>query len=287
MQAVRTACCRSRGATSGTLTERLLALVAGWPRERRYRGPAAGLSRNPELLLAARGDRLLPGRIERIESQYRAGVLADASIEPVVPTRWLYQNGRDGGLRHRRMRRSLASMCPRTGKRIHTPDALRCMTLQLWLTWQHLRPRLSDLIQSRDIDFGVDLCGLNGAMPKNCSDILQRCTLAQQGSGNGVPQQMRGAPAWRCDASPTHRFINDHRDGVMGGERAERCTTTDEHAVRVGGRPTMQVVDEGISHLLSQGQPCLAAAFAAHLDPSVLPVKIAQMQIDDIAGAKP
>ena len=75
---------------------------------------------------------------------------------------------------------------------------------------------------------------------------------------------------------------------MMGSKRAERCTTTDEHAIGVGGRPAMpQVDDEGIAHLLSQGQPRLAAAFAAHLDPSVLPVKITQMQIDDIVRAKP
>src|SRR5271156_2437036 len=146
MRAVRTACCRSLGATSGSLTGRLLALSAGRPREQRYREPDAGLSRAPKRVLAARGERLRHTRIERTESLYRAGVLADASIEPVAPTRWLYRNGHDSSLWHRRMWRSLASMCLRTGRRIHTPDASRCMTPRLWLAWLHLRPRLSNLI---------------------------------------------------------------------------------------------------------------------------------------------
>src|SRR5215831_11917607 len=99
-----------------------------------------------------------------------------------------------------------------------------------WLAWSHLRPGLCDLIEHRNIDLGVDLCGPNGSMPQSRSDVLQRSALPQKRRSDRMAQEMCGASARRSNTSTPHRPIDNDRDGCMGSEGAKRCTTTDEHA---------------------------------------------------------
>src|SRR5215510_847014 len=94
------------------------------------------------------------------------------------------------------------------------------MSRQPWLAWSHLRPGLCDLIEHRNIDLGVDLCGPNGSMPQSRSDVLQRSALPQK----------RLATEWR------RRCAAPRPGGVTPARRIARSTMTETAAWEAKGR---------------------------------------------------
>src|SRR6266851_264512 len=112
--------------------------------------------------------------------------------------------------------------------RIRQHDVPPDTTRQLALAWLHLRPGLRDLPQSGDVDFGVDLCGLDGAVPEEGRDVLERGALAQHRGGYGMPKQVGCTSAWAGHTRSMQSRVDDHRDGTVRAEGLKRRAAADK-----------------------------------------------------------
>src|SRR5215472_8798092 len=103
----------------------------------------------------------------------------------------------------------------------------------------HLRPRLSNQVKGCNIDFCVDFGGLNGTVAKNDRDFLQRCSLAQHGSGRGMSQNMSGTPTWTCDFGSAHRSPDNHRHRTWRSKLTKGWAGADEQFIADAWRPAL------------------------------------------------
>jgi hypothetical protein len=75
---------------------------------------------------------------------------------------------------------------------------------------------------------------------------------------------------------------------MSGTKGAERRAAADKHRIGLsGGAAILHVRDDGVTHLLGQGQPGEAATLATDVNPATPPVDVAETQLPDVAGAQP
>jgi hypothetical protein len=90
------------------------------------------------------------------------------------------------------------------------------------------------------------------------------------------------------DAGSAHRLSNEDGDGTMRSEGAKRSAGADKERIGASPRPPLfQVSDNRVTDLLGQSEPRLATPFSRDVNPSCLPVDIAETKRHDIARPKP
>jgi len=90
------------------------------------------------------------------------------------------------------------------------------------------------------------------------------------------------------DPRPTECAIDDHRDGTVGTQGAQRSTRAQKQRIGLRRRPTcLHVRCDRLAHLLSQGQSGLTAALTADMNPCTLPVDVLQTHLHDVTCRRP
>jgi hypothetical protein len=102
-----------------------------------------------------------------------------------------------------------------------------------------------------------------------------------------MPEDMGCTPARASDTSSVHRSGNDHRYRTVVCKGAIRRVRPEEQGFSVGrGVTILEIGDDGVAHLLSQGQQCLTTAFPCDADAGLLPVDVVQTKLNDVARAQ-
>jgi hypothetical protein len=144
---------------------------------------------------------------------------------------------------------------------------------------------LGDLPKQGYVDLRVVGGHVDAAVTQNKANPIEGDAIAQHLGGCRVSQQM-SAPCRSLDARSLKGASDHAGNTVSGDERSEWSDTAKEDAIRVVDlRPAFHITEQCIPYVLRQRQAHLVAAFAHHLERSILPVDVNKPKLGDISSS--
>jgi hypothetical protein len=103
-----------------------------------------------------------------------------------------------------------------------------------------------------------------------------------------MAQQVSCTTARSCNTCSAQCPVDDYRDGTVRAEGMKGRAATDKNSVGFCPRAAMfEIFRQRAPYLVSQRQASMTASLSMDVNPRVLPVDVAQSELNDVAGPKP
>src|SRR6184192_1609370 len=150
----------------------------------------------------------------------------------------------------------------------------------------HLRPRLSDLLEQRDIRLGVVGGHINAAVTEDEARLIQGYAIPQHLRGRCVAQQM-GTLGGSINVGAFESVLHHGGDPISGGKGPAWSVASNEDVIGINvASPAFQIAEQCIADILREWQSHLVSPFPRYLQRAVVPVDVDKTETRHITGAQ-
>jgi hypothetical protein len=150
----------------------------------------------------------------------------------------------------------------------------------------YLRPRLSDLLQQRDIRLGVVGGHINASVTEDEACLIQGHAIPQHLRSCCVAKQMRTFGG-SINVGAFESVLHHGGDPISGGKGSVWgvASNKDMIGINVAG-PAFQIAEQSVADILREWQPHLVSPFPRYLQCAVVPVDVSETETRHISGAQ-
>ena len=150
----------------------------------------------------------------------------------------------------------------------------------------HLRPRLSDLLEQRDIRLGVVGGHINAAVTEDEACLIQGHAIAQHLRSCCVAQQVRTLGR-SIDVGAFESVFHHGGDSISGGKGLAWSDASDEDMIDINvAGPAFQIAEQSVADILREWQPHLVSPFPRYPQCAVVPVDVGETKTRHISSAQ-